>query len=206
MLTVLIRPPTLSSKNDAFQGPIPPLGLAYVAASLEKAGFSVQVVDAVGEAMDKFKLLEDFPDILKNGLDHEEILQRIPLEAKLIGISCMFSQDWPPIRSLFNLIRSHFPNATLVAGGEHVTSCPEYVLKDCPSIDCCVLGEGEETIVDLAQSVKKKGSIEEIPGLAFRKNKVTVRTKPRERIRQIASISWPAWHLFPLEIYLRTAE
>ena len=44
----------------------------------------------------------------------------------------------------------------MVCGGEHINACPEYCLKECPEIDICVIGEGEETSVDLLKNIEQK--------------------------------------------------
>ena len=54
MFVTLINPPGLKSFSSLqMHTPNPPLGLAYVAASLREAGFGYHVIDAVGEALDQ---------------------------------------------------------------------------------------------------------------------------------------------------------
>ena len=49
----------------------------------------------------------------------EEIVERIEPDTDLIGISCMFSQDWPEIRRLIQMVRRRFPRIPIVAGETH---------------------------------------------------------------------------------------
>ncbi|HWP48992.1 MAG TPA: hypothetical protein VNM22_17685, partial [Candidatus Limnocylindrales bacterium] len=73
----LVRPPTLVSYYASTRSLTPPLGLAYVASSLKRAGHSVTIVDAVGEAPHKVMRLFN-GKMLVTGLSIPEILQRIP--------------------------------------------------------------------------------------------------------------------------------
>ena len=165
MHITLIRPPIFSSIGS-FSAPVtPPLALAYLSASLKKDRFSVESIDAVGEAMDQVHLLKN-PEGRVRGLPIEKILQRIPKETNLIGISCMFSQEWPFVKSLVEAIALKFPDIPLVLGGEHITALPEFVLESCPNVDICVLGEGEETIVDVAKNYPKNAK--SIHGILYR--------------------------------------
>jgi radical SAM superfamily enzyme YgiQ (UPF0313 family) len=98
-------------------------------------------------------------------------------------------------------LREAFPGVPIVVGGEHVTALPEHVLGDVP-VDHCVVGEGEETFVDLLAALADGRSFQEIPGLVTRVDGGIVCTPRRPRIRSIDEIPTPAWDLFPLENYL----
>jgi radical SAM superfamily enzyme YgiQ (UPF0313 family) len=136
------------------------------------------------------------------GLRSEEIVERIERDTDLIGVSCMFSQDWPEIRRLIRMVRHRFPGVRIVAGGEHITATPAFTLGSTPEVDVCVLGEGEETIVDLATAADAGGSFDAIPGLVIRADGSTRSTGSRQRIRNLDDIPWPAWDLVPLDHYL----
>ena len=82
----------------------------------------------------------------------ERIVERIDADAKIIGYSSMFSSAWTYDKKILKRIRERFPKALIVAGGEHITACSEYVLQDSPAIDLCVRGEGEETLLDIVNA------------------------------------------------------
>jgi anaerobic magnesium-protoporphyrin IX monomethyl ester cyclase len=202
MLVTLIRPSTLTSQNNVGNDSGPPLGIAYLAGSLLKASHQVKVIDGMGEGIGKYRVLEGFPDLLQHGLTIEDILDRIPKETDLIGITSMFSRSWLFTRMLINKIHKRFPEVPLVAGGEHITGCAEYVLKDCSALTCCALGEGEETIVDLVDAIENNRSLEKVEGIGFIENGKVKFTPRRQRIRGIDSIPRPAWELIPVTAYL----
>ena len=106
MLITLIRPPTISSKHQANQGATPPMGIAYLASTLEKEGFSsIKIIDTIVEGADVFEEVPPHLNIFKYGLSNENTIKRIDKDTKLIGVSCMFSSDWPITRELINNIR-----------------------------------------------------------------------------------------------------
>lgn len=197
----LVRPALVSSAGTWSSPITPPLGPAYLAAVLIKDGHRVECVDAVGEGVDQILREGNF---VYQGLTIEETVDRIQPGAEVIGVSCMFSQDWPFCRRLITRIRERFPQSLLIAGGEHVTALPDYSLRDCPAIDVCVLGEGEETISELVTSFGSAKGWEEVAGVAYLKAGRYVRTQPRQRIRHVEEIPYPAWDLFPMQVYLDT--
>ena len=87
-------------------------------------------------------------------------------------------------------------------GGEHATALPEYCLDDSLDTNYVVLGEGEQTLVDLAAALEASTPLTEVNGLVLRDSNKFIHTSSRKRIRQIDRIPLPAWHLFPIEKYL----
>jgi radical SAM superfamily enzyme YgiQ (UPF0313 family) len=201
---VLVRPAQLSSPGAMSSPVTPSLGLAYLAAMLVEAGVSVSAVDALGEAVDQFREEDGY---LVQGLSIEETVARIDASATVIGISCMFTQDWPWARRLIRAVRGRFPSALVVAGGEHITALPEFSLRDCPELDLVVLGEGEETIREIAlvardNSAQGRVALRGVPGVASIADGQYVAAPPRRRMREIENLPWPAWDLFPVAGYL----
>jgi len=198
----ILRPPLLvPTWSDA--GPLtPPIGPAYLAASLRRAGHDARIVDGIGE--DPFQVTPLFGgSFLALGLRSEEIVERIPAGTDLLGVSCMFSQDWPEIRRLIRLARRRLPGVVIVAGGEHVSAAPDFTLESTPEVDLCVVGEGDETLVEIAEAMAGGRSLAGLPGtIARAKDGSLLRTPPRARIRDVDALPWPAWDLVPIENYL----
>ena len=180
----------------------PPIGPAYLAASLRQAGHTARIIDGLGE--NPFEVTSLFNNkVTAIGLRSEEIVERIEPDTDMIGVSCMFSQDWPEVARLIRLARQRFPSVPIVAGGEHITAVPDFTLESTPEVDACAIGEGEETIVDLANAVDRGASFDDIPGLVVRTAEGGTRsTGSRGRIRAIDDIPLPAWDLVPLDNYL----
>jgi anaerobic magnesium-protoporphyrin IX monomethyl ester cyclase len=197
----LIRPPAVASRHAYSVGIVPPLGLAYVAGALEAAGHRVTAVDALGEAP-LARHPSTHPLLVALGLKIPEIVARIPADVQGIGVSVMFSQQWPHVAAILRAVRAVFPHVPIFVGGEHAAAAWRYLLEKCPEVTLCVLGEGEETAVDVAAWIAGRGALEDIPGIAFRRDGTTHCNSPRQRIRDLDDIARPAWHLFPLENYL----
>src|SRR5580765_7859665 len=119
----ILRPPLLVPIWSHSAPLPPPIGPAYLAASLRRAGHDARVVDGLGE--NPFQITPLFGDrVMAIGLRSEEIVERIQPDTNLIGVSCMFSQDWPEIRRMIQMARRRFPGVPIVAGGEHITATP----------------------------------------------------------------------------------
>jgi radical SAM superfamily enzyme YgiQ (UPF0313 family) len=194
----LINPPGISARFAYSTFSHPPIGLAYIAACLEKAGIEVRILDAVGLGMDRYSKVEGFPGFFMQGLSFEDIVEHIDPSSEYIGISCMFTHSWPVLRQLIGMIRSAFPGATLFAGGEHATALPGLCLSQ-SALDVCVLGEGEETAVDMIRALMKGDPLDAVSGIAFKKpetGEITV-TGRRKRIRDLTALPWPAWDKVP---------
>jgi radical SAM superfamily enzyme YgiQ (UPF0313 family) len=162
----------------------------------------LSVVDGLGEALNRYTPIQGLATGMRHGLSDEEIVARIDPVAEVIGVSIMFSLEWPFVRYLVNQIRVRFPNALIVAGGEHITALPEYSLDNCPALDCCVLGEGEQTMVDLVEAVSQDMDLCEVDGLCIRAGGGHTRTESRRRFRELSVIPRPAWDLAPIANYL----
>jgi radical SAM superfamily enzyme YgiQ (UPF0313 family) len=199
-LVVLLRPALRLPKASYSTLACPPLALAYLAAALREAGVDVTIIDAVGEAPRRYFKPRD-PRFLGLGLTDEEIAERVPADATLIGVTCMFSESWPMVRDTIEALRARWPSIPIAVGGEHPTALPEHTLRSTTAIDAVGLGEGEETIVELAVSIAEGTPLERVAGLAFLRAGELVRTRPRSRIRDLQSIARPAWDLVPLSGY-----
>jgi len=162
---VTLISPALVSSDASFSIPMtPPLGLAYIAGTLLKNSIDVTVIDAIGE--DSNNIVREGGYIYQ-GLTIEDVILRIPSNTSIIGVSCMFTQDWPYTRRLIQNIRQSFPETMIISGGEHITALLELSLRECPELDYCVLGEGEETMTDIALHVNDRKSIENVDGIVF---------------------------------------
>ncbi len=197
----LIRPPFIfpkAQKRGNFG--TPPLGIAYLSATLKQRGYEVQCIDAYGEK------IEDEVDIGNSlkilGLNKLEICNRILPGTELIGISCMFSNEWIYTREVINEISLRFPDSIIVLGGEHPTADPEQCFFDVPSLKYIVAGEGEATICEFIEAIDDQKNIETVNGLILKLKGQIHRNPPRTRIQNINSIPWPDWSSIPIDNYL----
>jgi radical SAM superfamily enzyme YgiQ (UPF0313 family) len=158
----------------------PPTGLCYIAAVLRKEGYEVSVVDGCAER-----------------LGVEEIVKRVVAEAPdVVGVTCK-SLFMPNVTKLCPLLKEALPMVPIVAGGNHVTALPEETLREIPSIDAIVLGEGEQTFSILTAALLNGLALEGIEGLCIRRNGTPCVTGRPARIERLDELPYPAFDLLP---------
>jgi anaerobic magnesium-protoporphyrin IX monomethyl ester cyclase len=166
---------------------MPPLGILYVAAVLEKNGFPVQVTAS---------------DVLK--LKNNGILQAISeYDADTIGLS-ITTENRFEIFALLKTIKAEFPKKLLIVGGPHATMAGLDMVTHIGAIDLAVIGEGERTILEIAAWHKAgadRRELAKIKGIIFRRDGQTVFTGPRPMIEDLDPLPFPAKHLIPMDKY-----
>ena len=201
----LIQPPALMAKNNYSTITQPPLGLAYLGAVALEAGHQVEIVDAVGEDIGRFEDWAENDKFILQGVSITDVVARINPETDFIGITCMFTHSWPMVRQLINHVRKNFPEKLFFGGGEHITSMHELVMRESP-LDGCVLGEGEETLLEILNAGADRGKWTDIKGFCFRSpdDGSLVINPRRDRIRALDEIPWPNWDLMNPMNYLKS--
>lgn len=200
MNVCLIRPPQVMKILSTLMKSSQPLGLAYIAGAINAAGYNVSVIDTIAESPEQLNPLNE--DLVTIGLSYEQIIERIPPNTDVIGISTMFTMNWISDRVLIDKMGEAFPNAVIIAGGEHITAIPEFSISKTKRLDVCVLGEGEETIVEVLKAIEAKQDLQTVAGIVYKTASGEIkRTEPRKRIRKLDDIPWPAWQLFPMKNY-----
>jgi anaerobic magnesium-protoporphyrin IX monomethyl ester cyclase len=201
----LLRPPwVMLMESIGFQMPTPPVGLAYIAAALRESGHHVTVIDAPGAAVEQAEEYRVAAGTIRRiGLRPEQMAERIPAGAELIGITNMFAHEWPTVREMAEAVRARFPHATIVVGGENATSMWPWMFEQTDAIDAAVLGEGERAAVEVAARVSAGMDLHGTEGLAIREGAsgVPESTGLPVRFKKLDTVPPPAWDLFPLESY-----
>ena len=202
----LIRPPVVVlTEGLSHIGPTPPVGLAYVAAALRGAGHRITVIDAPGLALEPIERFDVAAGRVRRiGLSPREVAERIAPETDIVGITNMFAHEWPTVREIAELARRRVPDARVIVGGENPTSFWPWMFEQTDAIDVAVLGEGERTIVAVADRVADGTSLHGLAGVAL-PEVAEASEEPclPTRIRDVESIDRPAWDLFPMDAYFR---
>ncbi len=197
----LINPPLKRpSNNTSAITAVPPLGLAYIAASVNDV-VNLTVIDSIGEVLEQGYQNESSGDQVI-GLSFDEIVKKIPSDTDIIGMSVMFTSLWSFHCELIKKIQENFPKAKIVLGGEHITgSAKESLLTLNSENIICVLGEGEETFFDLVTK-DLSSELNVIQGISFLKDGIVIMNERRARIKNLDNIPEPLWSKFPVHNYV----
>ncbi len=161
-----------------------PLAYGYLAAMLRKNGYSVEVY-----CMDVFHYTND--QLEKKLLNSEY---------DLIGAGFMPARFEETVLDLCTTINKHKKKAWFFLGGPGPTPIPEYMLKRL-QVDLVVLGEAEHTLVELMEAKLGEKKLADIKGIAYSVGDQVKINQRRPLYRDLDSLPWPAWDLFPMESY-----
>lgn len=162
-----------------------PLGILYVASTLEEAGHKVNAFDplpTVDDAKIIRKIVQWGPDV--------------------VGISCTTAQMGRGL-AFSHLIKEMNPDVKTVFGGYHTTAHPLEVLRD-ESVDFVIRNEGEITMRELCGELESGHTdLAKVDGLGYKEDGHMKLNRPRELVQNLDVLPHPSRHLLPVEWYLR---
>jgi len=177
----VVNQPNIKAVADNY-GIYPNMSLAYVAGALQKAGHELIFLDAMASGYslnDMIAIIKKFkPDIL------------------------MFTLTTYLFHETLEVIK-YFKdrnNARVIVGGQHVSLFPKETLLN-KEIDIGILGEAEETVVELLDSLESECAFNNITGICYRKNNKIIITKPKQKIKNLDDVQFPARNLLPMNKY-----
>jgi len=154
----------------------PPIGLLYIAASLEQNGHCVEIIDLGVETPSKQQLGQKL-----NSVD-------------AVGLS-VYTNNYKSVASTAREIKQSAPKIPILIGGPHCTFLKERALLDIPDADISVDLEGELVILDIVKYLQGKKKLSEIPGISYKDKSKIKLGKPPEILRDLDGIPFPARHL-----------
>jgi radical SAM superfamily enzyme YgiQ (UPF0313 family) len=169
----------------------PPFGILYLADALEKAGFAVRLMHGEGTRANIQKLV---------ALVSEE-------QPLMVGLSTFTAPSiLPTIQASLEIKEKH--DLPIVWGGYHPTITPEQTLMN-DFVDLVAIGEGERTIVELANVLREHGpdtrELAHVAGIGFKEHGKPIFTQPRPFIQDLDDIR-PAWHHVNIERYILSGK
>ncbi len=158
---------------------MPPLGLASIAAWLEKHGIEVNIVDCFAQPR---------PDNLIKTLLEER-------NPAFVGLTCTTS-TYPDAVRVLKLVKTTAPEIKTVLGGPHVSALKEEILKTEPTVDYTVVGEGEQPMLEVVRRGGK--DLDEVEGLCRRaESGEPIFTGCQSRLLELDTLPFPAYHKLP---------
>ena len=195
---LLIYPPTTFSVQSPKQS-CPPLGVAYLAAAVRDIA-DVRVLDASVEGYRNEERIG--PNLKRYGLSISEITRRIrEFEPDAVGISCIFSSQFPTVAEICAAIKKINPEILTLTGGTHPTFMPERCLKMAHGPDIIVRGEGEFTLRRIVESTQGGEEWRSINGIAYKETSGVRINPPAQLERDLDAIPFPARDLMPMSKY-----
>lgn len=162
-----------------------PVGLGYIAAVLKKSGFDVEIYN-----QDMYHYPEEH---LTRYLDRHHF--------DMIGLGTIGGYfQYKKLLKISEAVNRSKDRPFYVIGGHGPSPEPEYFLKK-TGADAIVIGEGEETIVEVAKALAAKRSISNLDSIAFMDRGKAVINQRRPLIADLDLIPFPAYELFPMYFY-----
>ena len=183
MKFLLINPPI----GVFYEAVVPPIGLAYLAAALRQAGHQAEILD--------INLWRWPPD---------EVRRRLAAsDADAFGITGLISQ-YTYNKWLADTIKEEYPDRPVIQGGMMVSAMPKIMLEESLSTDFVVVGEGEQTLVELADALEGHRPLQSVKGLWYhdpaQPGKLIV-TGHRPDMPDVDPLPYPAWDLVDIPAY-----
>ena len=176
-----IHPRYISEESGIY----PPLGLLYLAASVEKGcNADVQILD-----------------LAAHKLNRQQIKREIQIsQPHLVGIT-VTSFTLLESLDIAQVVKSIDPEIHVCLGGPHPTLFPEET-TGFQVVNSVVMGEGEITFPEMINHLEKGISLSRIAGLTYKnKNGEIIKNKRREFISSLDTLPFPARHLLPAKQY-----
>lgn len=162
-----------------------PIGLAYIAAVLRNEGIDVEIWS---------QDLHHYTDsALTDYLDNEKF--------DIVGLSVIAGYyQYRKLLSLSDAINRSKNRPIYILGGHGPAPDPDYFIKKTKA-DFIVIGEGEDTVVELVRSITAQRGYKRIKGIAYRDGQNVIINERRPLIKDIDKVPWPAYDLFPMYYY-----
>ena len=159
-----------------------PLSLLCLASPLLQAGFEVKLVDNL---------------ISPN---YEETILREAKDALLLGISVLTGPHIGAAVRISKAVKKQTPSLPIVFGGWHASLATQQTLQE-PYVDAIVRGQGELTLLELAQRLASGNSLHGVRGLSFKDADGQIVHEPERPVADINTLPAPAYHLADPTIY-----
>lgn len=196
----LVYPPFEDKRDRSAYYIAPPLGLLYIASSLEAAGHAVRVLDFIFE-MKSGSLPQD-------AQIYRECARRVAETEP--DVACFSTQctTSPGSVNIARELRKLCPAVRIVFGGHDVSFIGKLYLERFEFLDFVLGGEAERTAVRLAAAINGDHPIEKIPGLVYRRLDGSVaQVSGAERVADLDTLPLPAYHLVaPMQEYFKRSR
>jgi anaerobic magnesium-protoporphyrin IX monomethyl ester cyclase len=184
MKFLLIRTAEIKNNKPTIPFPLshPPLGLIYLASAIEHAGHTVEILDYLADPQTSTSLKESLES------------------TDAVGIT-LSTDQLKPVAHLAQDIKELNPKIPIIIGGPHCTVLLDQALRDIPSADISVIGDGEPVILEILQWLEGDKELSDIHGIYYRDHDKIKQGKPPQLNEKLDDIQLPARHLIEKNRY-----
>ena len=173
----LVNPPYPVGSHQ--HPPFMPLGIGYIGAMLYQNHFEVNVIDCQAQK-----------------LTHQQFKDEIgKVKPDIVGVTCT-TLTYKSALKILKICKEVWPNCITAIGGPHVTFWDDKALQEATSLDIVVRGEGENTMLELAQRIEQGQPFQDLIGTTCRKGSEIVKNADRPFLENLDSFPTPALHLW----------
>ncbi len=167
-----------------FVAVFPPIGLLSIASVLEREGLDVVLCD--GDAMH-----------MSMDATVDSVVAMMPDYVGVTGMTATMDL----VGTFLAGVKKGNPNIVTILGGPHISALPRRTLEDYPDIDIGIVGEGDESIVELMSVMNSAGDLGSVCGIVFRERGMIIETGKRPPIKDLGILPPVAWHLLDFSMY-----
>jgi len=161
-----------------------PVGLYYLAGALNSEGISTALMD--------FNIELPTRSVFHEHLQH--------LKPRIVGVTS-YTFNFSVAKKITEETKRVEPKTVTVLGGVHASALSNEILRETPALDFIVVGEGEVTFLEMCRKILDGETVEDVRGLALRKDRKVIVNSPRELVKSLDDLPTPNRELLPIEKY-----
>lgn len=165
-----------------------PMGLGYITTAMKNAGFNFDLLD-----IDCHRYSDEY---VENFIRHNNY--------DVVCMGCIVT-GYKIVKRLADLIKGFHPKTTIIAGNSVAASIIKTILIR-TKVDIAVIGEGDQTIVELLTALSSGSPIDNIAGIAFCRDGQIIQASPRQIIKDISRLPSIDYSIFDVESYIESSK
>lgn len=167
------------------------MGLEYLSGVLKNAGHKTDLLFDPGQGDVEYKL----PFLKTEHIIKKRFLEKAKRFKPDLFCFSILTNLFPWAKKTIGFLKEYFPDVPIIAGGLHPTMFPDVVINT-PGIDMICLGEGEDALLELANSLKTKENRTDIQNIWFKNDGNIIKNSIRPLRQNLDDLPYPDKDLF----------
>lgn len=177
------------------------LGILYLTSSLRAHSHKVSILDPTIERPQKIDSKKYY-----YGISDKQIKEKIlSFHPDVVAISCHYAYSRKEAYKIASDVKEINSDIITVMGGLYVSVYQEKILSDCNSVDFGIIGESEQSLLELLNelSIKTRApKLDKVDGLLYRKGAEIIKNEKKYYIDNLDSIPFPARDSIDIKRYM----